>query len=45
VIAPIVGVSKPRQLDDALRATELTLTPEVMTKLEEPYIPHAVAGM
>ncbi|MEN3368682.1 MAG: 1-deoxyxylulose-5-phosphate synthase [Verrucomicrobiota bacterium] len=45
VVAPIVGVSKPRQLDDALRATELTLAPDMMTKLEEPYIPHAVAGM
>ena len=45
VVAPIVGVSKPRQLDDALCATELQLTPEVMVKLEEPYITHAVAGI
>jgi aryl-alcohol dehydrogenase (NADP+) len=45
VVAPIVGVSKPQQLDDALRAAELKLTPELMAKLEAPYIPHAVAGM
>ncbi|MEY2518653.1 MAG: 1-deoxyxylulose-5-phosphate synthase [Verrucomicrobiota bacterium] len=45
VVAPIIGVSKPGQLDDALRATELKLTPDLMAKLEEPYIPHAVAGM
>ena len=45
VVAPIIGVSKPGQLDDALRATELSLTPEVMAKLEEPYITHAVAGI
>jgi aryl-alcohol dehydrogenase-like predicted oxidoreductase len=45
VVAPIIGVSKPGQLDDGLRATELKLTPDLMAKLEEPYIPHAVAGM
>jgi aryl-alcohol dehydrogenase (NADP+) len=45
VVAPIIGVSKPGQLVDALRAMEITLSPEVMTKLEEPYIPRAVAGM
>jgi aryl-alcohol dehydrogenase (NADP+) len=45
VVAPIIGVSKPGQLDDALRAMEVTLSPEVMAKLEEPYIPHAVSGI
>lgn len=45
VVAPIIGVSKPSQLDDALRATELKLAADVLAKLEEPYIPHAVAGM
>jgi aryl-alcohol dehydrogenase (NADP+) len=45
VVAPIIGVSKPGQLDDALRATELKLTPDLMAKLEEPYIAHAVTGM
>jgi aryl-alcohol dehydrogenase (NADP+) len=45
VVAPIIGVSKPGQLDDALRAPELKLTADLMAKLEEPYLPHAIAGM
>ena len=45
VVAPIVGVSKPGQLDDALAALELRLAPETVSKLEAPYIPHPVAGI
>jgi aryl-alcohol dehydrogenase-like predicted oxidoreductase len=45
VVAPIVGVSKPGQLDDALAALDVALTPEAIAKLEEPYIPHPVAGI
>jgi aryl-alcohol dehydrogenase-like predicted oxidoreductase len=45
VVAPIVGVSKPSQLDDALAALELRLAPETVSKLEAPYIPHPVAGI
>jgi aryl-alcohol dehydrogenase-like predicted oxidoreductase len=45
VIAPIIGVSKPEQLDDALVALEMRLEPQTMTRLEESYRPHAVAGM
>jgi aryl-alcohol dehydrogenase (NADP+) len=45
VIAPIVGVSKPGQLDDALAALELELPPEALARLEEPYLPHPVAGI
>ena len=45
VIAPIVGISKPGQLDDALAALEVRLPPEVIQRLEEPYVPHAVAGI
>lgn len=45
VVAPIIGVSKPRQLDDALAALELRLAPETVSKLEAPYIPHPVAGI
>jgi aryl-alcohol dehydrogenase (NADP+) len=45
VIAPIIGVSKPSQLDDALAALEVRLAPETVSKLEEPYLPHAVAGI
>ncbi|MFN2623422.1 MAG: aldo/keto reductase [Chthoniobacterales bacterium] len=45
VIAPIVGVSKPGQLDDALAALKMSLTAEVIRRLEEPYVPHPVAGI
>jgi aryl-alcohol dehydrogenase (NADP+) len=45
VIAPIIGVSKPAQLDDALAALELQVAPEKFSKLEEAYAPHHVAGI
>jgi aryl-alcohol dehydrogenase (NADP+) len=45
VIAPIIGVSKPAQLDDALAALELQLAPEKFSTLEEAYAPHHVAGI
>jgi aryl-alcohol dehydrogenase-like predicted oxidoreductase len=44
VSAPIVGASKPEQLDDAIAALALTLTAEEIAALESPYIPHAVLG-
>ena len=45
VTAPIVGISKPQQLDDALAALELKLTDDEIATLERPYVPHAVAGI
>ncbi|MDS0849023.1 aldo/keto reductase, partial [Burkholderia cenocepacia] len=44
VTAPIVGISKPQQLDDALGALALKLTDDEIATLERPYVPHAVAG-
>lgn len=44
VTAPIVGASKPHHLDDALAALALELSDEEIRRLEEPYVPHAVAG-
>ena len=44
VTAPIVGASKPHHLDDAVAALSLNLTPEEIFSLEEPYVPHPVAG-
>ena len=44
VTAPIVGVSKLVQLEDALAALEVTLSPEELAALEAPYIPHPVLG-
>lgn len=45
VIAPIIGVSKPLQLADALAALEVRLAPGTISKLEEAYVPHPVAGI
>jgi aryl-alcohol dehydrogenase-like predicted oxidoreductase len=44
VTAPIVGVSKIAQLEDALGALEIELTSDEIGALEAPYVPHAVAG-
>ena len=44
VTAPIVGASKPQHLDDAVAALSLRLSPDEISELEEPYVPHAVAG-
>jgi aryl-alcohol dehydrogenase-like predicted oxidoreductase len=44
VTAPIVGASRPQHLDDAVAALSLNLTPEEISSLEEPYVPHPVVG-
>jgi 1-deoxyxylulose-5-phosphate synthase len=44
VTAPIVGATKPEQLQDALAAEKLSLSDQEIARLEEPYVPHAVAG-
>jgi aryl-alcohol dehydrogenase-like predicted oxidoreductase len=44
ITSPIIGATKPHHLDDAVAATELELTPYEIAQLEDPYIPHPVAG-
>jgi 1-deoxyxylulose-5-phosphate synthase len=44
VTAPIVGATKLEHLEEALAAVELSLSDEEIARLEEPYVPHAVAG-
>ena len=44
VIAPIVGVSKLSQLEDALAAVALTLSAEEIAAIEAPYKPLVVTG-
>jgi len=44
VTAPIVGATKLGQIEDALAAEQLTLSEEEVAQLEEPYVPHAIAG-
>jgi len=45
VTAPIVGATKLRHLDDAVASLDVTLSDEERRRLEEPYVPHAVAGI
>jgi len=44
VVAPIVGATKPEHLDAAVRALDVSLTPEEVAALETPYRPHQVKG-
>jgi aryl-alcohol dehydrogenase (NADP+) len=45
VVAPIVGVSKPHQLEEAIAALDVQLNSEEIVQLEELYVPHQVAGI
>jgi len=44
ISAPIIGATRLEQLDDAVAALALALTPEEIAALEAPYVPHAVVG-
>ena len=44
ITSPIVGATKPNHLDDAVAALKIKLTAEEIARLEEPYLPHPVAG-
>jgi 1-deoxyxylulose-5-phosphate synthase len=44
VTAPIVGATKLTHVEDALAATSLALSPDEITRLEEPYRPHPILG-
>jgi len=44
VTAPIVGSTKLHHLEDALAAERLSLSGEEISRLEELYVPHAIAG-
>ncbi|MGI5134539.1 MULTISPECIES: aldo/keto reductase [unclassified Streptomyces] len=44
VTAPIVGVTKPHHIDDAVAALDLDLTDKEVEALEEPYRPHPIRG-
>jgi aryl-alcohol dehydrogenase (NADP+) len=45
VVAPIVGASKAKHIEDALAATSVTLSAEEITSLEARYTPHSIAGI
>jgi aryl-alcohol dehydrogenase-like predicted oxidoreductase len=44
VTAPIIGATKLSQLEDAVGALSIKLTPEEIAFLEEPYVPHPIIG-
>ncbi|HMN87506.1 MAG TPA: aldo/keto reductase [Bauldia sp.] len=44
VTAPIIGASKPKHLEDAVKALSLKLEPDELAALAEPYRPHPVLG-
>jgi len=44
VTSPIVGATKPHHLEDAVQALSVSLTPEEVKALQEPYVPHSVLG-
>lgn len=44
VTAPIVGATKPQHLKEALASLSVSLSQEEVKRLEEPYVPHVVAG-
>jgi aryl-alcohol dehydrogenase (NADP+) len=44
VTSPLIGASKPWQVEEAVKALDLALTPEDVAALEAPYRPHPVIG-
>ncbi len=44
IAAPIVGATRLEQLDDAVAALALTLSPADVAELEAPYVPHPIIG-
>jgi aryl-alcohol dehydrogenase-like predicted oxidoreductase len=45
VTAPIVGSTKVEHVEEALAAESLSLSDEQITRLEEPYVAHPIAGI
>lgn len=45
VTAPVVGVTKLHHIEGAAKAVDMNLTAEEITYLEEPYVPHSLAGV
>ena len=43
--APVVGATKLHHIEGAAKAVELALTDDETAYLEEPYVPHALAGV
>jgi len=44
ITAPIVGVTRPSHIEDAVAALGVELTKQETEQLEKPYVPHRIAG-
>ncbi|GLZ31679.1 oxidoreductase [Lentzea sp. NBRC 105346] len=44
ITSPIIGATKPGHIDDAVAAVSLELSDDEVLELEQPYVPHAIAG-
>ena len=45
VTSPVVGATKLHHIEGAVKAVDLELTDKELTYLEEPYVPHPLAGV
>ena len=45
VTSPVAGATKMHHIEGAVKATELELTADEISYLEEPYVPHPLAGV
>ena len=45
VASPVVGATKLSHIEGAVKAVDLTLTDDELAYLEEPYLPHPLAGV
>jgi aryl-alcohol dehydrogenase (NADP+) len=44
ITSPIVGPTKGEQLDELVAALDISITSDEKRRLEEPYVPHSIAG-
>ncbi|MEQ8447668.1 MAG: aldo/keto reductase [Pelagibacterium sp.] len=44
ISAPVVGATKPHHLEAALAAVDISLEPDEVAYLEEPYVPRPISG-
>ena len=45
VTSPVVGATKLHHIEGAAKSVDLELTDEELSYLEEPYVPHLLAGV
>lgn len=43
--APVIGATKIKHIEEAVKAFDISLSPEEIQYLEEPYVPHKLVGV